>query len=44
MIDFEKELEKYTPALQIDAIADYLEQDDLSDVTDILKDIYSLKQ
>lgn len=39
MIDFEKELEKFTPSLEIDDAEDAIRNNDMSDVADLIKEI-----
>lgn len=36
MIDFEKELEKFEPALELEDVEDSIKSKDLTDMTDIL--------
>lgn len=39
MLDFEKELEKFKPSLEIDDIEDVIRQNDVSDVADFIKEV-----
>ncbi len=39
MIDFEKELEKFKPSLEISQIAEKLIKDDKNDISDIITEI-----
>ena len=39
MLDFEKELEKFKPSLEVDQAEDAINQNDLTDVTDIVKEL-----
>ena len=39
MIDFEQELEKFKPSLEVDQAEEAIYKNDLSDVTDIVKDL-----
>ncbi len=39
MIDFEKELEQFTPSLEVEEAEDSIFHNDLSDVTDIVKEL-----
>ena len=39
MLDFEEELKKFKPSLEVEEIEDAVYQEDLSDVTDLLKQI-----
>ena len=43
MLDFEEELKKYKPSLEVEDIEDAVYQEDLSDVTDFLKQIMDQK-
>lgn len=38
MIDFKKELEKFSPLLDVDHIEDRIGKDDIKDLIDILKE------
>lgn len=44
MIDFEKELTKFQPLLDIDQIESMIEQDDIKDLIDILKSLEHKEQ
>ena len=44
MLDFEEELKKYKPSLEVEEIEDAVYQEDLSDVTDLLKQIMDQKK
>ena len=44
MLDFEEELKKFKPSLEVEEIEDALYQEDLSDVTDLLKQIMDQKK
>ena len=39
MINFEEEIQKFQPSLDIDQAEDAIYQNDLTDVTDIIQDI-----
>ena len=39
MLDFEEELKKFKPSLEVEEIEDAVYQEDLSDVTDLLNQI-----
>lgn len=39
MIQFEKELEKFNPVLDINRIEDEIKNDDIKDLADIIKEI-----
>lgn len=39
MINFEEEIQKFQPSLEIDQAEDVIYQNDLTDVTDIIQDI-----
>ena len=39
MIDFEEELDKYKPSLEIEAVEDAIVKSDLTDMTDIMMEI-----
>ncbi len=39
MFDFKKELEKFSPLLNVDHIEDRIDQDDMKDLIDILKEV-----
>ena len=44
MLDFEEELKKFKPSLEVEEIEDAVYQEDLSDVTDLLKQIMDHKK
>ena len=44
MLDFEEELKKFNPSLEVEEIEDAVYQEDLSDVTDLLKQIMDQKK
>lgn len=39
MLDFEEELKKFQPSLEVEDIEDAVYQEDLTDMTDILKEM-----
>lgn len=39
MINFDEELEKFVPSLEIEQAEDVINNNDLTDVTDILKEV-----
>ncbi len=39
MLDFEEELKKFTPSLEVEDIEQAVYKEDLSDITDIMKDM-----
>ena len=39
MIDFEEELKKFKPSLEVEEIEDAVYQEDLTDMTDILREM-----
>ena len=39
MIDFEEEIQKFQPSLEVDEAEDVINNKDLADVTDIIKDL-----
>lgn len=39
MLDYEEELKKFKPSLEIEDIEDAVYQEDLSDMTDLLKQV-----
>ena len=39
MIDFEEELDKYKPSLEIEAVEDAIVKSELSDMTDIMMEL-----
>ena len=44
MLDFEEELKKFKPSLEVEEIEDAVYQEDLSDVTDLLKQVMEQKK
>ena len=44
MLDYEEELKKFKPSLEVEEIGDAGYQEDLSDMTDLLKQIMNQKQ
>ena len=44
MLDFEEELKKFKPSLEVEEIEDAVYQEDLTDVTDLLKQIMDQKK
>ena len=38
MLDFEEELKKFQPSLEVEELGDAIYQDDLTDMTDLLSD------
>ena len=42
MLDYEEELKKFKPSLEVDDIEEAVYQEDLSDMTDILREMLSL--
>ena len=44
MLDFEEELKKFKPSLEVEEIEDAVYQEDLLDVTDLLKQIMDQKK
>ena len=42
MLDFEEELKKFQPSLEVEDIEDAVYQEDLTDMTDILREVTSL--
>ena len=44
MLDFEEGLKKFKPSLEVEEIEDAVYQEDLSDVTDLLKQIMDQKK
>ena len=44
MLDFEEEVKKFKPSLEVEEIEDAVYQEDLSDVTDLLKQIMDQKK
>ncbi len=43
MLDYEEELKKFKPSLEVEEIEDAVYQEDLSDMTDLLKQIMNQK-
>ena len=41
MLDYEEELKKFKPSLELDDIEEAVYQEDLSDMTDILREMLS---
>lgn len=39
MLDFEKELEKFKPSLEIEEVADVVRHNDVSDVADLIREV-----
>ena len=39
MLDFEEELKKFQPSLEVEDIEDAVYQEDLTDMTDILREV-----
>ena len=39
MLDFEEELKKFQPSLEVEDIEDAVYQDDLTDMTDLLRSV-----
>ena len=39
MLDFEKELEKFQPSLEMEEVADVIRHNDVSDVADLIKEV-----
>ena len=44
MINFEEEIERFKPSLEVEEIEDAVYQEDLSDVTDLLKQVMDQKK
>ena len=44
MLDYEEELKKFKPSLEVEAIEDAVYQEDLSDMTDLLKQVMDQKK
>ena len=44
MINFEEELKKFKPSLEVEDIEDAVYQEDLSDVSDLLKQVMEQKK
>lgn len=43
MLDYEKELKNFKPSLKVEEIEDAVYQEDLSDMTDLLKQVMDQK-
>lgn len=43
MLDYEKELRNFKPSLEVEEIEDAVYQEDLSDMTDLLKQVMDQK-
>ena len=43
MLDYEEELKKFKPSLEVEDIEDAVYQEDLSDLTDLLKQVMEQK-
>ncbi len=43
MLDYEEELKKFKPSLEVEEIEDAVYQEDLSDMTDLLKQVMNQK-
>ncbi len=44
MLDYEEELKKFKPSLEVEDIEDAVYQEDLSDMTDLLKQVMAQKK
>ena len=44
MLDYEKELKNFKPSLEVEEIEDAVYQEDLSDMTDLLKQVMDRRQ
>ncbi|HHX11655.1 MAG TPA: hypothetical protein GX731_02450 [Clostridiales bacterium] len=44
MINFDEEIEKFQPSLEIDQAEDVINNNDLTDISDILKDLIKDKK
>ena len=44
MLDYEEELKKFKPSLEVDDIEDAVYQEDLTDMTDLLKQVMDQKK
>ncbi|WP_268874767.1 hypothetical protein [Clostridium sp. Marseille-P3244] len=44
MLDYEEELKKFKPSLEVEEIEDAVYQEDLSDMTDLLKQVMDQKK
>ena len=39
MLDFDEEIQKFQPSLEVEELADAIYQDDLTDMTDLLREV-----
>lgn len=44
MLDYEEELKKFKPSLEVEEIEDAVYQEDLTDMTDLLKQVMDQKK
>ena len=44
MLDFEEELKKFQPSLEVENIEEAIYQEDLTDMTDILREVMEQKK
>ena len=44
MLDYEEELKKFKPSLEVDDIENAVHQEDLTDMTDLLKQVMDQKK
>ena len=44
MLDYEEELKKFKPSLEVDDIENAVYQEDLTDITDLLKQVMDQKK
>ncbi|CUX35916.1 hypothetical protein [Clostridium sp. C105KSO13] len=44
MLDYEEELKKFKPSLEVEDIEDAVYQEDLSDMTDLLREVMDQKK
>lgn len=44
MLNYEEELKKFKPSLEVEDIEDAVYQEDLSDMTDLLREVMEQKQ
>ncbi len=44
MLNYEEEIKKFKPSLEVDDIEDAVYQEDLSDMTDLLREVMDKKQ
>ena len=44
MLDYDEELKKFKPSIEVEAIEDAVYQEDLSDMTDLLKQVMDQKK